>query len=418
VPALLDSSPTALAHALAGSLTDRPLAPLNTRSTVEELAATAEPLGADVLLCDPAAVALAQPVADRLGVQLLVAELPPAQHRDWEGQAGDVAVVIHTSGTTGLPRGVPLTMSPLSARSAAYAAPARLGSGDLFCAGGPLHHVAALGMAFVAWSLGAGVAALPRFSVDAWRWVQSVRPTHVLLVPSMIEMLLEAGELDAGMSTVIYGAAPIHPDTCVALLDALPDARLLQVFGQTEISPVTALTHEDHLEALAHDRSVLGSVGRPVQQVELRLEDQDGSGVGEVVVRADHAFVHDPDGWHRMGDLARQDADGFVHLVGRRGDMVIRGGENVYPVEVERVLARHPSVREVAVVGVPDRRLGEVLRAVVVGADPAAPPDPAELRSFARATLPAFKVPEQWSVVDALPRSAAGKLLRRLLVVP
>jgi acyl-CoA synthetase (AMP-forming)/AMP-acid ligase II len=248
--------------------------------------------------------------------------------------------------------------------------------------------------------------------------VQRIRPSHVLLVPSMIEMLLSAGELDAGMRTVIYGAAPIHPDALVSLVDALPAAKVVQIFGQTEVSPVTALTHAEHLEALDGATHLLTSVGQPIDGVELRLEGTDDSGVGEIAVRAAHAFTTDDDGWHRMGDLGRQDHEGYLYLAGRRGDMVIRGGENVYPVEVERVLARHPDVREVVVVGVPDRRLGEVLRAVVVAVEPTRQPPVDELRAFARAALPGFKVPDQWSFMDELPRTPSGKLLRRLLVAP
>jgi acyl-CoA synthetase (AMP-forming)/AMP-acid ligase II len=418
IPALLDNSPAALALALAGALSDRPMAPLSTRTTVEELVPTVAALDTEVLLCEPASAELGRAVAERAHLRLLVAPSLPAADRDWTGQAGQVAAVLHTSGTTGAPHAVPMAMAPLAARSAAYAQPSRLGAGDLFCSGAPLHHVSGLGMALVAWSLGAGVATLPWFSVAAWRWVQQVRPSHVLLVPSMIEMLLTARQLDAGMRTVIYGAAPIHPDTLVALVKTLPAATVLQVFGQTEVSPVTALTHAEHLDALAGNTHLLTSVGRPINGLELRLEGQDGGGIGEVTIRAAHAFTTDVDGWHRTGDLARQDEAGYLYLAGRRGDMVIRGGENVYPVEVERVLERHSAIREVVVVGVPDRRLGEVLRAVVVPVEPAEPPAIDDLRAFARAALPGFKVPDQWSFMAELPRTPSGKLLRRLLVAP
>ncbi|WP_395106226.1 hypothetical protein [Actinomadura sp. SCN-SB] len=107
--------------------------------------------------------------------------------------------------------------------------------------------------------------------------------------------------------------------------------------------------------------------------------------------------------------------DGYLYLAGRKGDMIIRGGENLYPLEIERVMAGHPAVADVAVTAVPDRRLGEVPLAVVVPADPAAPPDTGELRAFARERLAGFKVPAQWRFAEALPRNAAGKVLRRLL---
>jgi acyl-CoA synthetase (AMP-forming)/AMP-acid ligase II len=118
----------------------------------------------------------------------------------------------------------------------------------------------------------------------------------------------------------------------------------------------------------------------------------------------------------RTGDLGRLDTEGYLFLSGRRGDKIIRGGENVYPLEVEQVLESHPAVREAAVVGVPDRRWGEVIKAVIVPADDAVPPDTEELRTHVRARLAGFKVPTVWELAPALPRNASGKLLRRLLV--
>ncbi|MGH9262643.1 MAG: class I adenylate-forming enzyme family protein, partial [Acidimicrobiales bacterium] len=123
----------------------------------------------------------------------------------------------------------------------------------------------------------------------------------------------------------------------------------------------------------------------------------------------------DDEGWLRTGDLGRLDDEDFLFLVGRRGDRIIRGGENVYPVEVEQVLEQHPGVQEAAVIGVPDRRWGEVVRAVIVPADPALLPDHDELRAHTRARVAGFKVPTEWAFVAALPRSANGKLLRRTL---
>jgi len=134
-----------------------------------------------------------------------------------------------------------------------------------------------------------------------------------------------------------------------------------------------------------------------------------------VIARADHLFAAGPDGWLRTGDLGRIGDDGYLYLVGRRGDMIIRGGENVYPQEVENRLLEHPRVADAAVVGVPDRLLGETIKAFVVPADPADPPASEELRAFARAALAGFKVPAQWEFVPSLPRNATGKLLRREL---
>jgi acyl-CoA synthetase (AMP-forming)/AMP-acid ligase II len=160
---------------------------------------------------------------------------------------------------------------------------------------------------------------------------------------------------------------------------------------------------------------VLLTVGRPAPGVELRIEDADEAGVGELVARAPHFMRTDPDGWLRTGDLGAIDQLGFVHLAGRKGDRIIRGGENVYPTEVEQALEEHPGVREAAVVGVPDVRWGETVEAFVVPADPYDPPGVEDLRVHARSRLAGFKVPAAWHFVEELPRNPAGKLLRRAL---
>jgi len=134
-----------------------------------------------------------------------------------------------------------------------------------------------------------------------------------------------------------------------------------------------------------------------------------------VVARAGQVFLPGPDGWLHTGDLGRVDEEGFLYLRGRRGDTIIRGGENVYPLEVERVLETHPQVLEAAVIGVADRRWGQTLKAFVVATDPARPPDPTELAAYARERLAHFKVPADWELIGELPRNPAGKLLRRLL---
>ncbi|HME75611.1 MAG TPA: fatty acid--CoA ligase family protein [Mycobacterium sp.] len=232
----------------------------------------------------------------------------------------------------------------------------------------------------------------------------------------MIEMLLAENLLDAvGLRTLIYGASPITPETLRRLLTLMPGVRLFNLFGQTEGSPITCLDADDHRRAAAGEPHLLNTVGRPVPGLRLRLDQPDASGVGEVLAAAPHLSVHGPDGWLHTGDLGTIDADGYLHLVGRRHDMVIRGGENVYPVEIENVLAAHPGVAAVGVVGVPDPHLGENLAAFVVPADPSHPPQAAGLRSFARARLAGFKVPAHWYTIDALPQNSAGKVVRKAL---
>ena len=257
---------------------------------------------------------------------------------------------------------------------------------------------------------------VPRFTVQAWRELEPLGVTHALAVPTMVEMLLRQGVLPLRTLRVMqYGASPIHPDTLRTAMGQLPSAGFLTLYGQTEGSPITWLSPEDHRLAAAGREELLQSVGRAAPGVEVRIADPDGSGAGEVIARADHLFAAAPDGWLRTGDLGRLADDGYLHLVGRRGDMIIRGGENVYPLEVENRLLEHPRIADAAVVGVPDRLLGEAIKAFVVPADPADPPARQELRAFTRAALAGFKVPAQWEFVSSLPRNATGKLLRRQL---
>ncbi len=232
----------------------------------------------------------------------------------------------------------------------------------------------------------------------------------------MIEMLLAEGALaDACPKVLQYGAMPIHPDTLRAAMEELPGSRFLQIFGQTETSPISFLSHEDHVRAAADRPDLLLSVGRAVRGAELRVERPDVDGIGEIALRAPHVFQCDPDGWRRTGDLGVIDDAGYITLHGRVNDRIIRGGENIYPIEVEHALLDHPAVREVAVVGVPDRRYGEVVKAVVVPAEPGAPPAVEELRTFVAARLAHFKVPAIVEFAAVLPRNPSGKVLRRQL---
>lgn len=419
VPALIDETPTAVAVAVGAALSGRALAPLGTRLPPTDLAAAVEAFAGPGLVTTPEHVELATDVARRVGTQLHILDGPPPAARVPDGscEADDVALIVHTSGTTGAPKPIRMRQGALAARVAIYGSAMLFGPGDRFCSASPFHHTAGVTMTFTA--LGQGVTVIPqaRFSVEGWREAGRLGVTHMLLVPTMIDLLLAQGALaDAQPKVLQYGAAPIDPAMLREALAALPDVEFLQIFGQTEVSPVTALTHSDHLRGLADRPDLLATVGRAVAGVELRIENPDADGIGEVTVRAPHVFVTDADGWRRMGDLGCIDDEGFVTLHGRVHDRIVRGGENIYPVEVEQALLSHPGVREVAVVGVPDRRYGETVKAVIVAKDPAAPPSTDELRAHARARLAPFKVPGVIELITALPRNAGGKVLRRQLV--
>ena len=172
----------------------------------------------------------------------------------------------------------------------------------------------------------------------------------------------------------------------------------------------------EHRAAINGREHLLKSVGRAAPGVELKIHEPDEEGVGEVWARCPHSFLVDAEGWQRTGDIGHIDDEGFLYLVGRRGDKIIRGGENVYPLEVEQVLATHPDIQDVVVVGIPERRLGETIKAFIVPT-PGAAPDAEELRRYARERLAGFKVPVMWQFLEAMPRNANGKIMRRKLPV-
>ena len=418
VPALLTTRPETLAVTIAGAATGRPLAPLSPRLTIAELTDCLTNLPGQVLLAEPGSAEVGEQLTRVTGRRLvLVDELATdAPVPELTAAPADIAFVLHTSGTTGRPRRVDVREDRMGARAIVSTRLMRLTADSVFTISSPFHHIAGLGNIAVAMAAGSRVVAFGRFSVDAWRGLADLGVTHAQSIPTMIETLLRADAFALPTLRLLqYGASPIHPDTLRRALAAMPDIAFVNLLGQTEGAPLTCLTPQDHRQAAAGAEGLLRSVGRPIAEIELRIDRPDESGVGEIQARGTHLFQPGPDGWLHTGDLGRLDERGYLYLVGRKGDMIIRGGENVYPLEVEHTLARHAGVAEAAVVGVPDERVGELVMAFVVPSDPASPPDPAELRAFARGTLSGFKVPERWEFLAELPRNPNGKVLRRAL---
>jgi acyl-CoA synthetase (AMP-forming)/AMP-acid ligase II len=263
--------------------------------------------------------------------------------------------------------------------------------------------------------------------------VQEHGVTDVLLVPTMIQLVVDHPRVDefdlTSVRLVLYGASPMSDALLGRAMKALPNARFMQAYGMTELAPAaTVLTPEDH-EDPQHRRSV----GRAAPHTEVRVVGPDDAElprreVGEIVVRGGNVMLGYWDrpeetaealrgGWMHTGDAGWMDDEGFVYLTDRMKDMIISGGENVYSVEVETVLAQHPAVATCAVIGVPDDTWGERVHAVVV---PAAGTTVTleELRTFCADRLAGYKTPRSMDVVDALPFSAVGKVLKRTLREP
>jgi acyl-CoA synthetase (AMP-forming)/AMP-acid ligase II len=416
VPALLTTNGRALALLLGGAAANRPLAPLGPRQTPIELAETVRRTGSSVLLTEAAFAETARQVADAVGIRAVTIPFLAVSNRPLDPEPGPTAIYLHTAGTTGVPKRVSLTERVLDARAEVLRRLIGIGPDDRYATGSPLHHMGGLGNVLVALTAGAAVICTTRFSLDWWRNLKQLDATHCLLVPSMIEMLLSEGLLDAlPLKTLIYGASPITVETLRRVLDVLPDVAMVSLYGQTEGSPITSLGPDDHRLAAVKNPDVLHTVGRPVSGLRLQIDEPDRAGIGEVLAAAAHLSGQAADGWLHTGDLGVVDDNGYLRLCGRRHDMVVRGGENIYPVEVENVLSAHPAVAAVGVVGVPDARLGETLAAFIVPTEPAHPPQPEELASFTRVALAGFKVPQYWYTVAELPLNSAGKVVRTQL---
>ena len=346
----------------------------------------------------------------------------------------DVLLALFTSGTTGTLKGVlhsQRTYSAVVANVLANLVDPRPGDSILHAA--PLVH--ASGTFIVPFWLRGGTAAiLPGFDPAAYlAAIEHLRPTALVLVPTMLQMLVEQPGIErvdmSSVETVLYGASPM-PRPLIERVLGLWGPRFVQFYGQTEAPlAIACLGKAEH--DLAHPERLL-SCGRPAPDCEVRLVDPQGRDVpegepGEIAVRAPfvmEGYLGDselnaasflPGGWLRTRDIGRFDGDGYLYLIERTSDMIVTGGYNVYPREVEDVLASHPQVSEAAVVGIPDDIWGEAVTAFVVLRAPVAE---AELLDFARDRLAGYKVPKSVRTVGEIPRSPVGKPLRRALRDP
>jgi len=418
IVSLLAPSLDSMAISFAAAITRRPTAPLSTRLTPHELQACVTPLGSKLILVDREHLDHARAAATP-GVAVAVPDFESSTEAmaDLAGPE-DPPVLMHTSGTTGLPKLIRRT--PVHPRPAPEGPPFHdlllLGPGDIYATGSPMNHVAGLSMMVMALSAGAQVALFGKFGAENWKRLGGLGLTHVTLVPTMLDILVEEGVLPLPTLKLInYGAAPMPLPLLLKIMEQMPQVDFFMAYGQTEAGSLTALTVDDHRQGRKDPRR-LTSVGRPLPGVTLRIDAPGPDGVGEICAQGPGFGPNHEDGWLHTGDLGYVDAEGFLHLAGRIGDMIIRGGENIQPAEVERVLEAHPAIREVAVVGVPDRRWGEIVGACYVLRDDAGPVSDKDLAAYAREYLAAFKTPVVWKRMTELPRNAAGKVLRKPLI--
>lgn len=420
------------------------LVPLNWRLAVPELTSIvrdAEPVG---LVCDDAFAEPAAALRDQFGLHgwafgdqpldteaafehiVATADATPIIHEPRDED--ELWYLLYTSGTTGRPKGVLNTFGMAIVNYLNIGLACELTAHDTFVAVLPQFHTGGINLHALPMLLVGGTVVVPRtFDANEVLGLLGDGATAFFGVPTIYQMLAEHPDFAttdlSGVRSWAAGGAPMP----VPLLERLGEVGIgvQQGMGMTETGPTVFLLDEEHAISKA------GSVGMPQTFVDVRIVDRDGLDVadgeqGELLIRGagvtpgywrlpeatDRAF--DPDGWLYSGDVARRDADGFYYIVDRVKDMYISGGENVYPAEVEQVIYRFEGVAAAAVIGVGDRRWGEVGKAFVVPVD-GARIDADELRAHCRDHLATYKVPAHVEVVDELPRNATGKVQKHVL---
>jgi acyl-CoA synthetase (AMP-forming)/AMP-acid ligase II len=348
---------------------------------------------------------------------------------DMRVPGSDVAMLMYTSGTTGRPKGVMLTHDNLMWNAINYLTTGRgIRASDRTVTVAPMFHIGALGVhTLPLLYVGGTVTILPSFDpAQTLTTMANERVTVQFLVPAMWTALMNAPDFEtydlSSLELAITGGAPCP----LPVLEYFQSRGIpfQEGFGMTETAPGATLLDADHVKEKS------GSIGRPMFYTQTQIVDENDrevptGEVGELVLRGPNVFVGYwglpqataeafRGGWFHTGDLGRVDDEGFITLVDRKKDMIITGGENVYPIEVEQVLWRHHAVREVAVVGVPHSNWGETPIAVVTVQDGAGVGSD-ELIAFTRERLAHFKCPTRVEYVSELPRNAAGKVLKTLL---
>jgi long-chain acyl-CoA synthetase len=335
------------------------------------------------------------------------------------------AVLLFTSGTTAEPKVATLAHDQLLAYIFNTVEFGSADGDEAVLVAVPPFHIAGVAAMLSSTYSGRRVVPLPRFSPEAWLALTArERITHAFVVPTMLARIvarLEQGpDVDvSSLHHLAYGGSRMPTPILERALTLFPNADFVNAYGLTETSStVCVLGPDDHRAAQHSDdlmvRARLGSVGRPVPGVEVRIVDGEiqvrGAQVsGDYVGQGSH---RDPDGWLHTGDRGRVDDDGYVFVDGRGDDTIIRGGENLAPAEIEDALLRHPAVTGAAVVGIPDEEWGEQVAAMVV-ARPGASLDLDDLRGFVHDRLGSLKTPQVLVVTDELPHTATGKILRR-----
>lgn len=355
----------------------------------------------------------------------------------------DITIIMYTSGTTGRPKAVPIRHNAFVSYVLENVDPPSPEIEERNLLSVPFYHIAGMQSMLSSIYGGRTIVLMRQFDVDEWlKTVERERVNRSMLVPTMLKRIIDHPEFGkynlSSLKVITYGAAPMPFEVITKAINMLPWVRFINAFGQTETaSTITALGPEDHIiegpeeEKEKKLKRLSSSIGRPLPDVEIKIVDEDGKAlppnkIGEIWARGPRVMTGywrdeqktaeaiTPDGWLRTGDMGWMDEDGYIYLSGRADDMIIRGGENISPEEVEDVIESHPKVEEAAVIGVPDPEWGQEPRAIVVvkkGETVTAE----EIIEHCRSRLAGFKRPRSVIFVPSLPRNPMGKLLRKKL---
>jgi fatty-acyl-CoA synthase len=452
VVCLTKSTADCVALVLAANRIGAVCMPVNWRLAPPEIEYIVTDGNAKLLLADRIFASVHKQIKAPAVKKLLITEEFRSWYRNFKvieeerkSQEDETALQLYSSGTTGLPKGVELTHRNLTAgmMDAVPAAIGYHGAPDVMLNALPTYHIAGVGVALLTASKGGMSVLYPDF--DPAKVIAAIaehRVTHSFLVPAMIQFMLQvpgAGDADySSLKGISYGASPISEKV---LIDAIRTfkCRFMQVYGLTETTgAVTALPPEDH-DPEGPRKHLLRSAGKPIDGVELRVVDPatgrdcDEGGVGEVWIRTAQnmkgywanpkatasAFVGrgaDGMGWFRSGDAGYL-REGYIYMHDRIRDLIVSGGENIYPAEVENALMQHPAIADGAVIGVPDEQWGEAVKACVV-LKPGAAATESDIIRFMRGRIAHFKCPRSVDFMEAIPRNPTGKILKRVLREP
>jgi len=433
--------------------------PLNFRAKAEELSYMISNAGVKVLLVGDRYVNMVKDVLGQLPsverwieigdkgsgtvrYEEIISSSPPEEVTS-EIEDDDVTVLMYTAGTTGRPKGVPLRHSGFVSYVLENVEPASPEIEERNLLTVPLYHVAGIQAMLAGVYGGRTLVMMRQFEVKEWlETVERGRVTRAMLVPTMLKWVIDAPDFKnydlKSLQVITYGAAPMPFEVIKKAIEEMPWVRFINAFGQTETaSTITTLGPEDHvMEGTEEEiekklKRLTSSIGRPLPDVEIKIVDEEGNAlpsheVGEILAKGPRVMteywedeektsqVITKDGWLRTGDKGWMDEDGYIYLAGRGDDMIIRGGENISPEEVENVLYSHPKIEEAAVIGVPDPDWGQEPRAVIV-LKKGIKATEEEIIEYCKERLAGFKRPRSVIFVESLPRNPMGKVMKKEL---